>query len=172
MSFGARWTPHEVQTIEAMRKQGHDFPTIAAKIGRDPKSCADRLSEWRRKQGKTVKPGQWTDVEDARFFALCEAQPGKKKNWKEIAAIIGRSTGACYKRYHERNKQTRDNLEHRVPLVVVAPDAIIEARRRFAARLRQDPISLLLGEPPPGFSALDDYKRRQACTGAPPHNSQ
>lgn len=170
MTVGARWTPHEIQTIETLRKQGLDFPTIAAQIGRDPKSCADRLSAWRRKQGKTVKPGQWTSVEDARFFALCEAEAGKKKNWKEIAAVIGRSTGACYKRYHERDKRTRDNLEHRVPLVVVDPDAVLKARLRYDARLRQSPCSLLLGEPPPGFSALDDYRRRQACTGAPPLN--
>ena len=163
MTFGARWTPHEIQTIEALRAKGVDFPTIAAEIGRDPKSCADRLSAWRRQQGKSTKPEQWSPEEDARFLALCEASPGRK-NWKEIASIMGRSTGACYKRYSERNKKSRESLEHRVPAVVVNPDAILEARARYAARLRQDPCASLLGDPPPGYSALDT--RRQQCSSS------
>lgn len=47
------------------------------------------------------------------------------------------------------------------------PEASIEAKlAREAARARQSDISLFLGEPPPGFSALD-----QRINGTDPRNS-
>lgn len=121
------------------------------------------------KPGKTIRP--WTPHEWGRALAMAEQDVPRE----DIAAALNRSVQAVLYRFHyfkkplppSRAQREMDakraaananinkfgNIIHRVP-----PELLDDRARRSDARMRQSLTGLAFGDPPPGYSALDQQR--------------
>lgn len=124
---------------------------------------------------------RWTPTEIDRLLCLRDVE---KKPWEEIDNILGRARTCSLQKYRaEQIKRGIARPKPRVPRQRAAEfpgmpvrhygpegarqadDRALAAREELRkARLVQSPISALLNEPPPGYSALD--RKRAAETDA------
>lgn len=85
------------------------------------------------------------------------------KTFKEIGEVIGCSLSACQKYLVRYGGQVRKQIKGRIndePIFLVAPNEVLEQRDvRMNAYYSRDLTSSLLGDPPRGFSALDEKRK-------------
>lgn len=157
---GLRWTPDELEQLQTLRERDNlDFPTIGARLERDPKSCEVQLCKLRRKlNSPRVCPPRWSADEDA---ALIKARETEDREWDDVAGIVGRSVGACMRRL--TTIRTNRAVRHRADggMSAARPDpASIAAGRAYRRAQDERPWQArFLNDPPPGYSALD--RKRQ-----------
>lgn len=114
-----------------------------------------------------MKPKPYTRDEDDLIHAEIIKHKSVKRAAAVLAPIIGRSAGSIQSRYTSFIRRMYPPVKldvgrgvrcHQEPmeLSIAVPQSIIAERERLhAARLAQSDTSRLLGDPPPGYSALD-----------------
>jgi len=182
-----RWSPEtEAELIRLREVERLTWLDIDAHFGREHGTCSDKYHKL--KQGavseaeasepaaRVINP-HWTTenmtIAETRWRELFINVHGENP-WRSVRypvfEIIGREIGRTASAVESRLRThgpTFGRTPSRGPIVKVvqASATMTEARARWAAQARQDPCARLMGDPPPGYSALD--QRRQACTGAP-----
>lgn len=106
-------------------------------------------------------PRPWTKQDINQLVALREVE---KKQFGEIDEILGRSINSSRAKYHNVKALEGHPGDGMIRLdtsmrVSVSPRALAERDIRSHALLHQSPTAALMGDPPPGRSALD---RKQA----------
>lgn len=114
-----------------------------------------------------MKPKPYTREEDELIHAEIVKQKSVKRAAQILAPIIGHSVCSIQHRYTSFIRLMYPPVKldvgrgvrcHQGPLElsIAVPQSIIAERERLhAARLAQSDTSRLLGDPPPGYSALD-----------------
>ncbi len=97
----------------------------------------------------------WTPAEDARALALYQDDLG----YDDIAVDLGVTVGAVKARIEKLLYSGKAKAEVR-PHGHVAPELIAERDARKAAYDRRDQTATFCGDPPVGFSALDQRDLR------------
>jgi len=183
-----RWSPEtEAELIRLREVEGLTWLDIDTHFGREHGACSHKYHKLKQgavSQAEASEPAarvinpHWTEADmtlaEARWRELfvdasdaltdhaqrhrvCEVIGAELKRTATAVASRLRTHGASFG-LHAASKPI-------VPRAEVISGAMLEARARWAAQARQDPCARLMGDPPPGYSALD--QRRQACTGAP-----
>lgn len=152
---GRTITPAKIERAKEMRAQGIGWRAIGRELGHPYSS----LQYWvTGKNSVGINGGVWTNEEVERARKLRE----DGMTWPQIAEAMGRTPGACRNRIrypHRNDKQRARDREtyvwysHKIVKVVV-PERVLAERDRIYS-LPPNPIAELLGEPPPGRSALD-----------------
>lgn len=93
----------------------------------------------------------------------CAPYGASNRVFARIAASVGRDYGSVWKRYSDFGQSFGANQER--VYGKASAHALTELAARKAAEYRQSPIAALLGEPLPGYSALD--KRRAGLVEEP-----
>jgi hypothetical protein len=183
-----RWTAEtEAELIRLREVEGLSWYLLDSHFGREHGASSKKYRKLkpgvvcRESQPKSVTEldhSRWTDAD----MTLAE------QRWRDLFVNVYGESASRHDRYPvfeiigRELKRTASAVENRlrlygasfglttaskplVPKVAEVSQAEIEARARYAAQLRQSPCARLMGDPPPGYSALD--QRRQACTGAP-----
>jgi len=87
-----------------------------------------------------------------RLAQLIMLRDEARLGWTEIAKRLGRSSGTCWSKYaYIKNSTPKNKIERREPIDM-------ESHREWRRRQMLSPVSLtaaLLGDPLPGYSALD-----------------
>jgi hypothetical protein len=136
--------------VLALLEQKLTRSVIAERLGVRPKSVP-RIIESARKaksqpkndipeKSKLTSAKLWTDEE------IAEAEDLLERGWRQvdIAQKLGRSESSVNSKLYSLEHQNR-----------VPPDRIAEAEARREASWRRNTTALLMGDPPPGYSARD-----------------
>jgi hypothetical protein len=157
------WTEARLTEMATLREAGMAWDDIAIRMGRDSRRCQYALSISRMKtktQRRKSKP--WTTDEDNLLWKCREVD---HKRWKQTSEIVGRDVNACTSRM-ERLKRLRRSTKAG-NFQIEDPRVDSEGLSRWVAHCEalraRSPIAQILGDPPPGFSALDQ-KRREGLT--------
>lgn len=164
------WTVEQKNLLEQLRADNVDWPEVARQCGHTIGSCRTTLSNIQtrraaRAQDPLAKPKKpcrpWTEADVALLVRLREVDG---LTYRAIDARMQRpQDGACVK-YESLRRPTGpvhpSDAGGRIHLSA-QQQADLTARKQ--AENRQSPLSRLLGEPPPGYSALD----RRNQDGAP-----
>ena len=98
----------------------------------------------------------------AELIALKHMRDVRALEWNHISGHLpGRSRAACQFAYYTHILgQRKRRVDGRTPTAQLrAPDPVFEAReRRMLASARRDLTGLIFGDPPPGYSALDEKR--------------
>lgn len=154
----------------------HKYNELKQGIVRDKKPPGRKPSAIRPESASRIAHPQWTDADMAHA----------EKRWRELFVDVWGTSAPRHERHlifeviGRKLGRTASAVEHRLryfgasfglyaaskPLTqpVEVSQAMLDARERNAARLRQDPCSALMGDPPPGFSALDQIMKREMTT--------
>lgn len=172
-----RWTEDRERALIHMREvEGLTWPLISMRLHVSADSCGTKYRQLRPdtapKRGVNGKK-LWRDREIETLVYMRETQ---KKDWPEIAKALDRTPGACSVFYsnHKTGQRWRRDIDrkHRAarlqlePLTLskAPPDRLEEREARYAAAALRTQTQILLGDPPPGFSALD--KKRQGAAAS------
>lgn len=155
------WTEEQTKILREMRGRDCDFEEIAKVVGRTKTSVKERwrwinMPEHQKKRrraslnaARAVRQG-WTRAEMDR---LLEARDVYKQSWDEIAVLLGRPNGTVYSKYYYLKNLYTGPRESIGSVQVPAPIAQ-EWRTRLALAPR-DITAALMGDPLPGYSALE-----------------
>lgn len=93
----------------------------------------------------------WSEADVRRLMVM---RDDEAMEWEDIAAELGRPVRACSERYQTERYRAGRYLKARSEK---APSnkAVIDAERREAALAARSLTGSILGDPPPGYSALD-----------------
>ncbi|HYM33364.1 MAG TPA: SANT/Myb-like DNA-binding domain-containing protein [Candidatus Cybelea sp.] len=158
-----RWTEARLKRVQDLHAAGTPWHVIAAEMAATVDNCKVNLTKFRKKQGIARKQAPpWSAEEDS---TLIQARQIDRKPWKEVAAIVGRPEGACIARrdiLSARDKAIEGPRRHNrgkgqtPPAVITIDDKAAAASLAYArARAARDLTASLMGDPPPGYSALD-----------------
>jgi hypothetical protein len=179
-----RWTAEKEAELIRMREvESLSWYLLDSHFGREHGSCRKKYNDLKRgtrpAQAVKVEPPptaihpQWTEADmtlaQARWYELfvdaahprhrvCEIMGTELKRTATAVASRLRTHGASFG-LHVASKPIAERRDEAVS------QAIIEREARKAAEARRSITANFFGDPPPGYSALD--QRRQACTGAP-----
>lgn len=145
----APWNAEEVATLNRMREGGHTFDEMSEALGRTRLSIRTKLN--RMKHGETVRTlKKWTQDELAQLLSFRDKY---NLGWTEIGKRMGRPDGTVYSKYYYLKKLTTFRADGTVNARIPA-DREEEWRRRQALTPRSL-TSALMGDPLPGYSALE-----------------
>lgn len=138
------WTPERVEELTSLHAQGVPPLQIADQLGLPRGSIDDKVSRLGLNRIRLVERSGWTDEDYATARQLREAGV----SFDDIAKKLGRTVYAI-----------KSKLQGRVAEAMAPPtppeDVLTERERLLDARARQCDIAHLMGDPPPGYSALD-----------------
>jgi hypothetical protein len=130
-----------------------------------PKAASSRLAQPWSADHMARAETLWRDL----FINVHGEDPSRALQYPVFEIIgreIGRTASAIESRLRSHGPTFSINPS-RGPVArqdTEALQALVDARARYAARIRQNPCAILMGDPPPGYSALD--QRRQQCSGS------
>jgi hypothetical protein len=160
------WTDDRLATLLAMKERGEPWERISAHFGRSVARCEVTLCRYRKRLGIAKKqPAAWSKEEDDLLIRLYEIE---EKPMLEVCAIIsGRTLCACFSRMDHLRGSRRTKYNRNPTIHIKTPradEAAIAAREaRYRALDLRSLTAARMGDPPPGYSALDQ-KRRDAAT--------
>jgi hypothetical protein len=146
------WSDTEV---ELLRKLAGDretsFDVIAERLGRGVKSVKAKISRMALPaRMRTQKAWLPEEMEQLFFF-----RDRLNLNWNEIGRRMNRPHSTCYMRYYDFH---RAPPKHKVSKEASGEPIDMERHREWRHRQTLTPVSLtaaVLGDPLPGYSALD-----------------
>lgn len=109
----------------------------------------------------------YTKADDELIYAEIVKQKSVKRAAECLASVLGRTANSIQSRYTSIIRHTFPPIDldvnrgvscHQEPLEIkfkIPEKVMAERDRRLAARMVQPEVSRLLGDPPPGYSALD-----------------
>lgn len=182
------WTTEQVALLEKLKREGVDFREIAPQVGHSAGSCATTLSQIKRqrREAEAAEAGE-VPQPPPRGRPVIHAQP-KPWNARDIGIAariwqqdyadhydedeaprgvlvrvmnrIAAEIGCEYARVHQRHRDCGPSFisgGHRKDLTAQA--LADRDKRKMAADLRTI-TGHVMGDPPPGYSALDRRPRR------------
>lgn len=99
----------------------------------------------------------WTREELGR---LVELRDEHGMGWKEIAQALNRTIGQCNSKYNYGHQEAARTSYDAGSNHKCSDEQLAERERRAQARDQRDITQTFFGDPPPGYSALD--QRRQS----------
>ncbi len=160
------WTDERLAALLAMKERGEPWERISAHFNRSVARCEVTLCRYRKRLGLAKKQAAaWSKEEDDLLIRLYEVE---ERPMLEVSrAIPGRTLCACFSRM-DHLRGTRRTTYNRNPTIHIktprADDAAIAAREaRYRALGMRSLTAARMGDPPPGYSALDQ-KRREGAT--------
>ncbi|MHC2867957.1 hypothetical protein ACVIYH_009090 [Bradyrhizobium diazoefficiens] len=142
------WLDADVEQLRQLVASNAGNVEIARITGRTVLSVKSKIN--RLGIPARIKPQKsWPPEELAQLLMLKdEARLG----WTEIGKRLGRSSGACWSKYHYvKNAAPKNKVAQTEPVDQ-------ESHREWLHRMSLSPVNLtaaLLGDPLPGYSALD-----------------
>lgn len=142
------WFDAEVEQLRSLVASNVGNVEIAKALGRTVLSVKSKVN--RLGMPARVKPQKsWPPEETEQLLRLRDEM---RLGWSEIAKRLNRSSGTCHSKYtYMKNAAPKNRVAPREP-------ANAETHREWLRRMSLSPASLtaaLLGDPLPGYSALD-----------------
>jgi len=157
------WTVEQKQLLEQLRADNVDWSEVAVRCGHTIGSCRTTLTNIKARRmvredaaPKKARRLPWSMEEVAELVRLREMAG---LNFNAIDKILNRRRGSAVVKY--QTLQLGPDPQHVSETggrVHVTPKEQAEFKALKLAQNRQSDISRLLGEPPPGYSALDQKR--------------
>lgn len=150
------WTDDEWFRAKRMARDGHTVDEIAEALGRSVKAIRTRFSATRITppafKGRAARRF-WTVDDEARAIEMRE----RGTTVPEIARALKRSETGIYEKLQALRLRAAKaaSTVYRAPAPSVTPRAVLDRDARLAAADRRTLTQAMLGDPPPGYSALD-----------------
>jgi hypothetical protein len=142
------WLDADVEQLRALVAANTPNTEISKITGRTVLSIKSKIS--RLGMPARIKPQKSWPPEDVAQLVMLKDEA--RLGWTEIGKRLNRSSGTCWSKYHYIKN-------HVASVKVVAREpANAETHREWLRRMALSPVSLtaaLLGDPLPGYSALD-----------------
>jgi hypothetical protein len=153
------WTVAQKRLLQKLDDEGVPWSERARQCGHTEASCRTTLRNMQDRRveqnaaGKPVISRQpWTEQEVKR---LIEAREIDGLSFREIDAELKRPFNCSYQKYKSLRRPAARSFISRDARVEIDKTAFEARDARKLAEMRQSETSRLLGEPPPGYSALD-----------------
>lgn len=158
------WTLEQRKLLEALRADKVEWPEIARQCGHTIGSCRTTLGKIAARREAQAAPESskkpyrpWSETDVDELVRLREVEQLK---FREIDKRMQRSQGASSVKYESLRRPTgRVHPAEAGGRIHLSEQQLADLVARKQAENRQSPVSRLLGEPPPGYSALDRSKQ-------------
>jgi hypothetical protein len=147
--FGMVWSAEDCTKVLALADEGKSLEEIGSMMGRKPGSIRTKLK--RLRPGTSLKLVAWTEADKKQLISL---RDGAKLGWTEIGERLGRPSGTVYDKYKYLKHASSIGPRIQSTNGMLIPEEVLAERNRRQAA----PITIsayVLGDPRPGFSALD-----------------
>lgn len=142
------WLDAEVDLLRQLVADSASSAEISERLGRSAGAIKAKISRLSLPARIRVQKA-WPPEETAQLLRLRDEV---RLGWSEIAKRLGRSSGTCWSKYDYLKKSAPKNK------VAVREPVDAESHREWLHRMSLSPSNLtaaLLGDPLPGYSALD-----------------
>jgi transposase len=142
------WLDSDIEQLRALVADNVGNVEISKRLGRSVLSVKSKIN--RLGMPARIKPQKsWPPEETAQLLRLRDEC---KLGWSEIAKRLGRASGTCHSKYtYVKNGASKNKVARPEPVSA-------ESHREWLRRMSLSPANLtaaLLGDPLPGYSALD-----------------
>ena len=142
------WLDADTDLLRQLVAENASNAEISDRMGRSILAIKSKLTRLALPPRVRVQKAWPPEVTAQLIMLRDEARLG----WTEIAKRLGRSSGTCWSKYaYIKNSTPKNKIERREPIDM-------ESHREWRRRQMLSPVSLtaaLLGDPLPGYSALD-----------------
>lgn len=149
----ATWPDADVAQLTELFKAGKTPSEISRTMNRTARAVANKL--WRMVGTSTLReaPDKWTDREKQLLINM----RWLGKSWAQIGAAVGHPAEKCKSMHRSRgcSHLAVTAKIHRVEDKIVAPPEVIAEHTRRSSLRPRDLTAFLLGDPLPGYSALE-----------------
>jgi hypothetical protein len=150
--FGTPWSVEDCVKVLALADEGKGLEEIGTLMGRKPGSVRTKIK--RLRPGTSLKLVAWTEADKKQLLAL---RDGAKLGWTEIGTRLGRPSGTVYDKYkYLKNVGSVGPRIQSANGMLIPEEVFADRERRNSAPLTIS--AYVLGDPRPGYSALDQKR--------------